>query len=125
MDGDSGLGKRLGRPRQLPIAIADSVGCGIDRVDPSCTLTCTCHVLPGLWSLAIQLRASGECSPSFMYTAPLTPTTTFAGSASGLYPPGRHGVVIITWPGSGLNKQPRIDRRAKEAREARQSEPET
>ena len=61
-------------------------------------------------ALTTQLRGNGGCSPFFMCTARLTPKTTFAGSASGLYPRGKPGVAIITWPGTGLKKQPRLDR---------------
>lgn len=59
-------------------------------------------------ALAIQPRSSEESSPSFMYTRRSDLKTTFAESTSGRCLRGRLGVLIITWPGSGLNRQLRI-----------------
>src|SRR5580765_7632073 len=59
-------------------------------------------------ALAIQPRSSEESSPSFIYTRRSYLKTTFAESTSGRCLRGRLGVLIITWPGSGLNWQLRI-----------------
>ena len=42
----------------------------------------------------------------------IDPKTTFAGFASGRFPPGRRGVATVTWRNSGLKRQLRLDGRS-------------